>query len=280
VGMLFEPSVLIEEPLHVAATVAVIIVGKALSAIGLVLVLRYPVRTALVVAAGLAQVGEFSFILAGLGASLGLLPKEGQSLVLAGALISIALNPLLFRLVGPLLGWLDRYPRLAARFEPASNPLAELPMSTDRKYLSKQVVLVGWGRVGKHIAEALQANAIPFVVAESNRDFVETLRGRGIPAVWGDATEPEVLIQAHIRDARALVIAMPETVHVRRMVHSARALNPGVQVVVRSHNLEEAELLESEGQGTVFVGERELAKAMVEFVLGHVASPRDTAAAP
>jgi CPA2 family monovalent cation:H+ antiporter-2 len=277
VGMLFEPAVLVEEPLHVAATVAVIMGGKAVSAIALVLALRYPARTALVVAAGLAQVGEFSFILAGLGRMLGLLPKEGHSLILAGALISIALNPVLFSLVGPVLRWLQRYPALVARFEPASSPLAELPMTTDSKYLSKQVVLVGWGRVGKHIADALQANGVPFVVAESNRGFVEALRGRGVPAVWGDATEAEVLIQAHIRDARALVIATPETVHVRRMVEIARTLNPEVRVVVRSHNLEEAELLENEGRGTVFVGERELARSMVDFVLGHVVPPGATA---
>ena len=272
VGMLFEPMVLLEQPFRVLVTVAVIILGKAIAAVALVLLLRYPARTALVVAAGLAQVGEFSFILAGVGASLGLLPKEGHSLILAGALISIALNPVLFGFVGPLQRWLQSHPRLAARIDPSANPLAELPMATDRKYLSKQVVLVGWGRVGKHIAEVLQAHGVPFVVAESNRDFVEMLRGRSIPAVWGDATDAEVLIQAHIRDARALVIATPETVHVRRMVEIARALNPDVHVVVRSHNVEEAELLEKEGSGTVFVGERELARSMVDFVLGRVAA--------
>ncbi|HEY1229426.1 MAG TPA: cation:proton antiporter, partial [Ramlibacter sp.] len=272
VGMLFDPAVLIEQPLRVLVTVAVIMVGKSLAAAALVLLLRYPARTALVAAASLAQVGEFSFILAGLGMALGLLPKEGHSLILAGALISIALNPVLFGLIGPLQRWLQAHPRLAARIEPASNPLAELPLATDRKYLSNQVVLVGWGRVGKHIADVLQEHAVPFVVAESNRDFVQTLRDRGIPAVWGDATEDEVLIQAHIREARALVIATPETVHVRRMVEIARMLNPGVHVVVRSHNAEEADLLRKEGSGTVFVGELELARSMADFVLGRVAA--------
>ncbi len=273
VGMLFDPMVLLNEPLRVLAVVAVVMLGKSAVAVGLVLGLRYPVRTALVVAAGLAQVGEFSFILAGLGVQLGVLPKEGQSLILAGALISIALNPLLFGLVPPLQRWLQRFPRLAA-LEPAANPLAELPMSTDARYLSNQVVLVGWGRVGKHIAESLAAAGVPFVVAESNREFVEALRASGTPAVWGDATEPEVLIQAHIRDARALVIATPETVYVRKMVEIARTLNPQVQVVVRSHNVEEAELLEKDVTGSVFVGERELAKSMVAFVLEMVARPR------
>ena len=251
VGMLFDPRVLIEEPWHVLATVAVIVLGKSLAAVVLVLLLRYPLKTALTVAASLAQVGEFSFILAGLGMTLGLLPKEGQSLILAGALISIALNPLISRAADLVEPWLQRSPRFAGRLAPAGDPLAELPMSTDAKYLANQVVLVGWGRVGKHIADTLQASGIPYVVVESNREFVESLRERGGAAVWGDATEAEVLIQAHIKDARALVIATPETVHVNTMAANARTLNPGVQVVIRSHNAEEAGLLERDGTGTV-----------------------------
>ena len=270
VGMLFDPMVLVEKPLHVLVTVAVIVVGKSLAAVALVLLLRYPARTALVVAASLAQVGEFSFILAGLGMSLGLLPKEGNSLILAGALISIAINPLLFGGVAPLLKWLQQHPLLAGRLESAVSPLAELPMSTDAKFLSNQVVLVGWGRVGKLIASALTAQGIPFVIAESNRESVESLRAMGLAAVWGDATEPEVLIQAHIRDARALVIATPETVQVRRMVATARTLNPAIKVAVRSHNAEEAQRLEEDGAGAVFVGEAELARSMIGFVVALV----------
>ena len=270
VGMLFDPMVLVEKPLHVLVTVAVIVVGKSLAAVALVLLLRYPARTALVVAASLAQVGEFSFILAGLGMSLGLLPKEGNSLILAGALISIAINPLLFSGVAPLLKWLQQHPLLVGRLEPAVSPLAELPMSTDAKFLSNQVVLVGWGRVGKLIASALTAQGIPFVIAESNRESVESLRAMGLAAVWGDATEPEVLIQAHIRDARALVIATPETVQVRRMVATARTLNPAIKVAVRSHNAEEAQRLEEDGAGAVFVGEAELARSMIGFVVALV----------
>lgn len=279
VGMLFDPMVIVEQPLHVLATVAVIIVGKTLAAVVLVLMLGYPARTALVVAASLAQVGEFSFILAGLGMALGLLPQEGNSLILAGALISIALNPLVFSAVQPALRWLQRHPKLAARLEPAASPLAELPMSTDAKYLARQVVLVGWGRVGKLIAHAMAEKGIPFVVAESNRESVEALRAQGIPAVWGDATEPWVLVQAHIRDARALVIATPETLQVRKMVETARTLNPGIHVVVRSHNAEEAARLETDGAGTVFVGETELAKSMIGHVVGLV-MPAAPASAP
>ena len=267
VGMLFDPMVLIEEPMHVLATVAVIVIGKSVAAVALVLALGYPARTALVVAASLAQVGEFSFILAGLGMSLGLLPKEGNSLILAGALISIALNPLVFSAVAPLLKQLNKYPKMAARLAPGASPFAELPMSTEAKYLANQVVLVGWGRVGKLIANALSEQGIPYVVADSNRDSVALLRARGTPAVWGDATEPAVLIQAHIRDARALVIATPDTVQVRKMVEVAKALNPDISVVVRSHNAEEAKRLEEDSAGTVFVGEIELAKSMIGYVL-------------
>ncbi|MGV0962181.1 MAG: YbaL family putative K(+) efflux transporter [Limnohabitans sp.] len=267
VGMLFDPMVLIEEPLHVLATVAVIIIGKSLAAVTLVMVLGYPARTALVVAASLAQVGEFSFILAGLGMTLGLLPKEGNSLILAGALISIALNPLVFGTVAPLLKWLTRHPSLASRLSPGTNPLAELPLTTEAKYLAHQVVLVGWGRVGKLIGTSLTEQGIPYVVADTNRESVEALRAQGIPAVWGDATEPGVLIQAHIRDARALVIATPDTIQVRTMVETAKTLNPNISVVVRSHNAEEAKRLEEDGAGTVFVGESELAKSMIGFVV-------------
>ena len=277
VGMLFDPMVIVEKPWHVLATVAVIVIGKSLAAVALVLILRYPVRTALVVAASLAQVGEFSFILAGLGMALGLLSKEGNSLILAGALISIALNPFVFSAVRPMQKWLLRHPKLAARLEPAANPLTELPMTTETRYLADHVVLVGWGRVGKHIAGALDKEGIPYVVAESNREIVELLRAKGIPAVWGNATEPEVLIQAHIKDARALVIATPETVQVRSMVETARTLNPAIRVAVRSHNAEEAQRLEKDGTGTVFIGERELAKSMVGFVLNVMTTARSAA---
>jgi CPA2 family monovalent cation:H+ antiporter-2 len=266
VGMLFEPKVLFEQPLQVLMTVAIIMLGKSVAAAVLVMMLRYPIKTALTVSASLAQIGEFSFILAGLGVATGLLSKEGQSLILAGALISIALNPFLFSGVGLIQRWFVRNPRIALKLEPPQNPLREFPMSTDAKYLSNQVVLVGWGRVGKLIANSLSAQGIPFVVAEENRAFVEKLRQIGIPAVWGDATEPEVMVQAHIKEAKALVIATPETVLVSKMTEVAQALNPHIQIVVRSHNVEEAELIQQESGATVFVGERELANSM----LGHI----------
>jgi CPA2 family monovalent cation:H+ antiporter-2 len=273
VGMLFEPKVLIEQPFHVLVTVAIIVLGKALASAILVVAFRYPVRTALTVSASLAQIGEFSFILVGLGMTLGLLPKEGQSLVLAGALISIAINPLVFGVVDPVRAWVSRRPSWSRVLDPVANPLSALPLSTDARYLSRQVVLVGWGRVGKRIARSLREREVPLVVAEENREAVERLRADGIAAVWGDATEPDVLIQAHIKDARALVIATPQTIQVRRMVETARLLNPSIEIVVRSHNAEEALLLERDGTGRVFVGEAELASAMTRHVLELVQPP-------
>jgi monovalent cation:H+ antiporter-2, CPA2 family len=267
VGMLFDPWVLVERPLQVLAVVAIIIVGKSLAAGLLVLAFRYPLNTALTVSASLAQIGEFSFILVGLGVTLGLFPPEGQSLVLAGALISIAVNPLVFKAIEPLQQWILARSALARKLEKRDDPLAELPMTTDEKYLSRQVVLVGYGRVGRRIAAALMAHNIPFVVAEQNRELVEQLREQGMAAVSGDASEPAVLIQAHIARARMLVIATPDTLNVRQMIATARSLNPAIETVVRTHNEAEARLLEQENAGKVFLGEQELAQSMARHVL-------------
>jgi CPA2 family monovalent cation:H+ antiporter-2 len=272
VGMLFDPSVLIERPLQVLAVVLVIVLGKSLAACALVLVFRYPLGTALTVSASLAQIGEFSFILAGLGVSLGLLPVEGQSLVLAGALISIATNPLWFSLIGPLQKWLHAHSSFARGLESRDDPLAELPVTTEARYLSRQVVLVGYGRVGRRIAAELDAHDIPYVVAEQNRELVEKLREAGTPAVWGDAADPAVLIQAHIARARVLVVATPDAMNVRQMMETARTLNPTIQTVIRSHNEHEARLLTQETSATVFLGEHELAQAMARDVVQRAVS--------
>jgi len=270
VGMLFDPRVLLDEPLKVLAVVAIIMVGKTLAAVLLVIAFRYPLNSALTVGASLAQIGEFSFILAGLGVALKLLPLEGQSLILAGALISIALNSLLFNAIGPAQRWLRARSALARRLEQPDDPLAELPMSVDAAALTGQVVLVGYGRVGKRIAASLAERGVPFVVAEQNRELVERLRAQGVPAVTGDASDPAVLIQAHIARAAMLVIATPDTLGVRKMAQAARALNPAIELLVRSHNEEEAALLEQEQVGKVFMGEHELALGMAGHVLARM----------
>jgi CPA2 family monovalent cation:H+ antiporter-2 len=266
VGMLFDPAVLLERPLQVIATVLVIVFCKSLAAAALVVIFRYPLRTALTVSAALAQIGEFSFILAGLGMALGLLPQEGMSLVVAGALISIALNPLFMASGEPLAARLTARFRWAARLDARRDPSAELPAGTDARLLDGQVVLVGYGRVGRRIADSLRERGIPFVVVDLNRERIERLRASGVPAVSGDADEPEVLVQAHVHRAAMLVVAIPDTVGLERMVETARSLNPTIEIVVRSHNDEESEFLRREGFGRVFSGEEELARSMIAHI--------------
>jgi monovalent cation:H+ antiporter-2, CPA2 family len=266
-GMLFDPNVIINQPLKLLVVLAIIVFGKSLAALFLVLLFRYPLNTALTVSASLAQIGEFSFILGNLGVSLGILPTEGQSLILAGAIISIAFNPLLFRAIEPAQAWIRSRSKLAQTLERPDDPLSVLPMTVDLNRLTGQVVLVGYGRVGRRIGEALTQNGISFVVAEENREIVEQLRANGVPAVSGDAADPAVLIQAHIQRARMLVIATPDTLDVRRMIEIARTVNPRIETVVRTHSEEEAGLLEKENTGKVFLGEHELARAMIRHVL-------------
>ncbi|HZV60868.1 MAG TPA: YbaL family putative K(+) efflux transporter [Methylophilaceae bacterium] len=267
VGMLFNPTVLIDEPLKVLTVVAIIMLGKTAAAIILVLTFRYPLNTALTVGASLAQIGEFSFILAGMGVALGLLPVEGQNLILAGALITIALNSAFFAAIDPLQKYLLGRSALARQLESRDDPLAALPWSTEEKYLSGQVVLVGYGRVGRRIADALLEHEIPFVVVENNREVVQQLRQNNIQAVSGNAAEPVVLVQAHIAKAEMLIIATPDSFSVRQIVDIARTLNPAIEVVVRTHSDEEAEMLEKEGIGKIFMGEHELASGMTKYVL-------------
>jgi monovalent cation:H+ antiporter-2, CPA2 family len=274
VGMLFDPLVLIERPLQVLAVTAIIMIGKSLAAAVLVLLLRYPLNTALTVSASLAQIGEFSFILVALGGTLGVLPPEAKNLVVAGALLSIAFNPLLFTAVEPARRWILKTSSLARRLEAREDPLAELPVSTDRRYLARQVVLVGYGAVGREIAQALARRELPFVVVDQNRERIEALRAAGKPAVFGDASDPAVLIQAHIAEAGLLVVAASESTDVRPMIETARTLNPGIPVVVRAPNAEEAALLLREGAHRAVHARSALAEVMARDVLALIEQPQ------
>jgi CPA2 family monovalent cation:H+ antiporter-2 len=267
VGMLFDPGVLLREPLKLLAVVGIVLLGKTVAAVALVSAFRYPLTTALTVGASLAQIGEFSFILAGLGVSLGLLPAEGRSLILAAALVSITLNPLMFAAVEPLQRWIRARSSVARALERRDDPLAELPTAFDPESLTGHVVVIGYGRVGSRIANAVREQGVRVVVAEQNRELVGRLRARGIPAVFGDAAEPEVLVQAHVARASLLVAAIPDALRVRGMVEIARALNPGIRVLARAHSDEEAEMLRRAGTDGVFMGEHELAQAMTRGVL-------------
>lgn len=267
VGMLFDPQVLVEEPLHVLAVVGIIVFGKSIAAFGLVLLFRYPLNTAITVSVSLAQIGEFSFILASLGASLGLLPMEGQSLILAGAIISIALNPLMFKLSDPAQKWIRSRSRLARMLERPDDPLAELPNNVQTHHVTHHIVLAGYGRVGRRIGQILLDKGIPFVVADQNREIVESLRAKGIHAVVGDCSDPATLIQAHIARAEMLIIGLADTFAARKMLEFSYTLNPHIRSVARCYSEEEGQLLLKEKAGQVFIGELELAHSMANHVV-------------
>jgi len=204
VGMLFDPTIVVRDPLAVVAVVLVIMFGKSLAAFAIVLIFGHPVTTALIISASLAQIGEFSFILAGLAVVFGVFPSEGRDLVVAGALLSIILNPLAFAAVDPLANWLRSRARLLAWLERPQNRLAPTPEFGTDEGLQGHAIIVGYGRVGGLIGEALKALELPFVVIEDDRRRVEELRKRGIAAVYGDATAAGVLDAARVNHARLL----------------------------------------------------------------------------
>lgn len=269
VGMLVDPKILILQPWHVLGISFIILVVTPLVACSLILLLRYPLHTALTISACLAQIGEFSFILAGLGITLGLLPQDGLSLILAGAVISIAFNPIVFALVPTLQRWILERSEFARKLEQRPDPFSELPMQTERKFLEGQVVLVGYGVVGKSIAQALQHQEIPFVIVDQNREKVEKLRQEDLVAVSGDATEASVLIQAHIANAVMLVIATPHPLNMRNIADIAKTLNPNIEIIVRTEKITEITELETEESKTwkIFSSQDSLANSMIDYVV-------------
>jgi len=277
VGMLFDPAVLVHDPLRVLVAVGVVVVAKSLIAFAIVAGFRYPLDIALTVSVALAQIGEFSFILMALGRSLGLLPAEASDLILATAIISIAVNPILFRAVEPLRRLGERWSARGGFLERAGDRLAQLPIEVQPERLNAHVVLVGYGRVGHRIADALRANHFTVVVAEQNREMVEELRRDGVLAVSGDASEAAVLIQAHVARASMLVVATPDSPRARKMLDIARRLNPRIETIVRTHSDEEAELMRREHADAVFMGEHELATSMIARVLASVEARPDAA---
>ncbi|MFU9047550.1 cation:proton antiporter [Acinetobacter tibetensis] len=270
VGMLFDPRILWEQPEHVLAVVAIIMIGKTIAAMALVLFFRYPINTALTVGASLAQIGEFSFILATLGLSLKLLSLEGQNLILAGALISITLNSFIFSAIEPLQNWIRERSSLARLLERSGDPLAMLPDEVSQDYLRDQVVIVGHGEVGRRITKTLMAEDIKVVIAEENREIVENLREKGIAAVSGIATEPGVLIQAHIQHARLLVLSPMDIIDIHKIVDIAKTLNPQIQVLICAESKQEADVIRRENIGDVYFAKEEMAKNMSNHILNQI----------
>jgi CPA2 family monovalent cation:H+ antiporter-2 len=276
VGMLFDPSVLLRQPIHVLAVVAIIMIGKSLAAFGIMLAFRKPVRTALLISASLAQIGEFSFILAGLGITLGLLPQEANSLILAGALLTITLNPVAFSTIPLIERWLQKHPRMFARFEPKPD-LEISPADAQTATMADHIVLVGFGRVGRRIGYALERSGIPYVAVERDQVTVEALRKRGIPAVFGDAARPGILDHVHIETAKLLVIASPDPYHARAIVDIAKKLNPGIEIAARTHSEAGQKFLEERGVNRAFMGERELALSMAHHSMMRMGRTDDEA---
>ena len=256
VGMLFDPMVLVRQPLKVVAVVLIIMIGKSLAALGIVLAFRRPLHTALTISASLAQIGEFSFILAALGLSLGLLPPEAQSLIVAGALISITLNPLMFAAISVVESRLTKRP-IASESE-------DFVLPTD---LRAHTVLIGHGRVGGRVAAALGARGLPYVVVEADLESAAGLLKQGVPVVYGDAARPGVLEHAGVKNARLLVVTAPDAFQARAAIELARRVQPEIDIVVRTHSDSERTYLEGKNVGKAVMGEHELAEAMARYAL-------------
>jgi CPA2 family monovalent cation:H+ antiporter-2 len=279
VGILFDPTVLVDAPMAVAALVALIVIGKFATSFALMRLLGQPARSALVIGGSLAQIGEFSFIVAGLGVSLGLITGDAQALVVASALIAITLNQPLLRAVRYAIG------RSAARDEAITAPrtVPESARSTrgamrpdddpfDFSALSDHVVVVGHGRVGTTVTEALQRDAARYVVVEEQERLVAGMRARGERSVFGDATRAEVLQRAGVAHAALIVVTAPEPIRARRTVELARELNPQIAVAVRTHSATEQtffeELLHVPGaRGRAIYAEREAAFSLAQYTL-------------
>jgi len=267
VGMLVDPAIVVREPLPLLATVLIIVLGKSIAAFLIVRLFGYPTSHALTVSASLAQIGEFSFILAGLGVSLALLPDRARDLILAGAIISILLNPILFVL-------LDRYlakhkPAAATEPETAATDAPAEPASREpipATNATNHVVLVGYGRVGRIVARDLEEKQIPLVLIEEVRPAAQQAREAGIEVIHGNATDSEIMQAANIAGARCLLVAIPDAFEGGQAVAQARALNPVLPIIARSHSDEETEHLMKHGATRVIMGEHEIAVAMLADV--------------
>jgi CPA2 family monovalent cation:H+ antiporter-2 len=263
VGMLFDPAVLAHAPLHILAAIAAVLAGNCLITFGILLALRAPPRTALTVAAVLAQIGEFSFILSGTAVARGLMPAAGRDLVLAAALVSILLQPAMLRAasaLGPRLervGWLRRWH--TGRRERRRREGVTVP--------ERHAIIVGHGRVGSLVAAGLRKHGIPYVVIEQNLHLAQMLRRDGIPVIYGDAAWPEVLEAAAPERARLLVIAIPDKSATRRILAAARRANPAIEVIARTHSSDEADWLARHAVSLAVMGERHAASEMTRYAL-------------
>jgi CPA2 family monovalent cation:H+ antiporter-2 len=265
VGMLFEPAIVIEAPLALLATVLIILAGKSIVAYLVVRLFRHSRSAALMITASLAQIGEFSFILANRSLQLGLLPEAGRDLILAGAIITILLNPLLFAVLDIYAARREKAlaEAAAAEQEEEETPMREPIRPTS---LKDHVVLVGHGRVGSFISSALSEGRVPLFVIEDDEDGVAALKQLGIEALAGNAADPAVIPAANLPEARCLLVAIPDAFEGGQVVQQARAINPKLPIIARAHSEEEIDYLKRHGATIVVMGEHEIAKAMLDDV--------------
>ena len=271
VGMLVDPGHLLDAPALLAGTLAVILLGKPLAALGIVLLLRYPVRLALAVAVALAQIGEFSFLLALLGTQLGILPTAATHAIVTAAVLSITINPLLYRLVEPAAAW---WSRRAHRTESREEPDAvaqERPTPGN----PHRAVIVGYGPVGRTVARLLRDNAIEPVIVELNLETVRRVREEGLTAVYGDARQRDVLQAAGVAQARSLILSASAISGADELIRLARELNPTVSVLARATHLQELAALHQAGAEIAFSGEGEVALALTEAILHRLGATPD-----
>ena len=258
VGMLFDPMILVERPLQVLATFAIIVGGNGLVTWAISRAFGKPNASALLIAVSLAQIGEFSFILAGLGVQLDILPEEGQDLILAGALLSIMVNPLLF-------AWLDRrHAREAARTARDAQAEITLPIPDD---IANHVILIGYGRVGSELARLLTARGVPLVVIDDEETLVAHARAAGFPAIRGNAVNERVLREAMPERANTVMLAIPNALEGGEIIARLRAINPALSIVARGHSDIEVKHLLDHGADAAVMAERELAYSLAEMVM-------------
>ncbi len=258
VGMLFDPAILLRDPLAVVTTLTIVIVGKSVAAYAIVRAFGYPATTALTISVSLAQIGEFSFILAGLGVTLGVLPDLGRELVLAGAIGSIMLNPLLFFA-------LDRYQeKLEKREQANATPAPAPPVKIEKTKLQDHAILIGYGRVGFPIGGMLQRRGLSMYVIDENDDIVNKLKEKKIEAVAGNGVA--LLKFANLQQARCLLVAIPDSFEAGQIVAQARASNAELPIIARGHSDAEVTHLKACGANIVIQGSQEIADAMVTRV--------------
>src|SRR6266851_2507873 len=259
VGMLFDPTILVAEPRAVLGALLLVLVGNPCIAFVAVRIFGGRTEAAVLVGAGLAQIGEFSFILADLGIGLGILSERGRHLILATAILSILVNPIVLALPG----WIGARWRRPAT--PAAAPAsAATEEALPRTSLSGHAVLVGYGRVGGMVGPALRERGWRLLVIEDATDMVEQLQAAAIPVLHGNAADERVLAAANLGAARLLLVAIPNAFEAGQIVEQARAANPGLEIVARAHFDAEVDHLMQHGANAVIMGEREIARSMLE----------------